>query len=109
MDPNKKKLIMHTIQKECLVAVSECIDAKIQQIIESDIAITNFINQIWENTKQRLQEKGNYQLLQHSLIKDFDPHHKVRTIIGSMRTCIRDVKNEVPPTCNIQKIELWDK
>ena len=42
-------------------------------------------------------------------MKDFDPHHKVRTIIGSMRTCLRDLKNDVPPTCNIQKVELWDK
>ena len=48
-------------------------------------------------------------MLQHSLMKDFDPHHKVRPIIGSMRTCPRDLKNEVPPTCNIDKIELWDK
>ena len=54
MDPDQKKLIMHAIQKECIVVVSACMDARIQQIIESDIAITNFINQMWENTKQRL-------------------------------------------------------
>ena len=55
MDPYKKKLIMRAIQKECIVAVFACTDARIQQIIESDIVITNFINQMWwENTKQRL-------------------------------------------------------
>ena len=64
---------------------------------------------MWKNTKKRLQAAGNYQLLQHSLIKDFDLHHKVRTIIGSMRTCLRDVKNKVPPSCNIEKLNLWDK
>ena len=43
------------------------------------------------------------------MIRDFDPHHKARTIIGSMRTCLRDLKNAVPPICSLQKLELWDK
>ena len=90
---------MRAIQKECITIMSTCTHARIQQIIESDIAIANFISTMWENIAQRLPAEGNYQLLQYSQMKDFDPHHKVRTIIGSMRKCLRDLNNDVPPTC----------
>ena len=41
-------------------------------------------------------------------IREFDPHHKVRTVIGSMKTCLKDLKDD-PPMCATAKLDLWDK
>ena len=77
MKPNiyleQKKLIMKAIQKECIVAISTCSNATIQQIIKSNISITNFISTMWENIERRLQDEGQYKLLQPAKIEDFDP------------------------------------
>ena len=109
MTPDQKKIIMRAIRKECIIAILLCTDSHIHQINESDIGIKDFVSTVWENTERRLRAEGHATLLAPTGIREFDPHHKVRTVIGSMKTCAKDLKEDVPPMCITAKLDLWDK
>lgn len=105
---DERKVILRAIRKEAIIIVSENTEDTIRKINESDILMRNLAEQIWENTIRRLRREGFSDLCERPKLADFDHHHRIRTILGSMRVAYEDLKESVPPTADLRRLQFWD-
>ena len=109
MTLDEKKIVMRAICMETVLVISSLTEGCIEAINQSDSLMRDFVLDTWERAQRHVQNKGNAHLIERQKLVDFDPQHKVRTVIGNMQIAYADLKESAPPSTDVAKLQLWHK
>ena len=106
---DEKKVILGAMRMKAIITISQNTEESMRKINEFDILMCDLSKAIWENAQRCLQSQNAAELLDRSKLAKFDYMHRIRTILGSMRTAYNDLRESVPPIVDLHKLHLCDK
>lgn len=107
MNIEEKKTVMAAIHHESVLIISLYTEVRIEAINQSSIELDHFSKEIWERTCRNLRRQNLAHLVEREILVEFD---KVHTVLGNMQAAyVEDLKESVPPSAEIEKLQLWDK